>query len=102
MKKVKSFFAKLLLVIATVNIILGGLSIFARVHAETAAFNMDARAAYAIDAESGQVLYQKNATKLYPIASVIKILTLGVIEQEIRIRAGRRVPLSSSLSLDST
>ncbi|GGI63420.1 D-alanyl-D-alanine carboxypeptidase family protein [Limosilactobacillus caviae] len=84
MKKVKSFFAKLLLVIATVNIILGGLSIFARVHAETAAFNMDARAAYAIDAESGQVLYQKNATKLYPIASVIKILTLGVIEQDVR------------------
>ncbi|MEE6683873.1 D-alanyl-D-alanine carboxypeptidase family protein [Limosilactobacillus reuteri] len=45
---------------------------------------MDARAAYAIDAESGQVLYQKNATKRYPIASVIKILTLGVILQDIR------------------
>ena len=47
-------------------------------------FQMDARAAYAIDAESGQVLYQKNATKRYPIASVIKILTLGVILQDIR------------------
>lgn len=45
---------------------------------------MDARATYAIDAESGQVLYQKNATKRYPIASVIKILTLGVILQDIR------------------
>ena len=30
-------------------------------------FNMKARSAYAIDAESGQVLYQKNATKRYPI-----------------------------------
>ena len=57
---------------------------FAKVHADTAAFQMDARAAYAIDAESGQVLYQKNATKRYPIASVIKILTLGVILQDIR------------------
>lgn len=57
---------------------------FTKVHADTAAFQMDARAAYAIDAESGQVLYQKNATKRYPIASVIKILTLGVILQDIR------------------
>lgn len=57
---------------------------FEKVHADTAAFQMDARAAYAIDAESGQVLYQKNATKRYPIASVIKILTLGVILQDIR------------------
>ena len=57
---------------------------FVKVHADTAAFQMDARAAYAIDAESGQVLYQKNATKRYPIASVIKILTLGVILQDIR------------------
>ena len=57
---------------------------FAKVHADTAAFQMDARAAYAIDAESGQVLYQKNATKRYPIASVIKILNLGVILQVIR------------------
>ena len=57
---------------------------FEKVHADTAAFQMDARAAYAIDAESGQVLYQKNATKRYPIASVIKTLTLGVILQDIR------------------
>lgn len=57
---------------------------FEKVHADTAAFQMDARAAYAIDAESGQVLYQKDATKRYPIASVIKILTLGVILQDIR------------------
>lgn len=57
---------------------------FEKVHADTAAFQMDARAVYAIDTESGQVLYQKNATKRYPIASVIKILTLGVILQDIR------------------
>ncbi|MQB94721.1 D-alanyl-D-alanine carboxypeptidase [Lactobacillus reuteri] len=84
MKKVKSFFAKLLLMTAIISICLNGLWMFAKVHADTAAFQMDARAAYAIDAESGQVLYQKNATKRYPIASVIKILTLGVILQDIR------------------
>lgn len=83
MKKVKTFLAKLLIVAATVNLCLGGLSILTKVHAD-AAFNMDARAAYAIDAQSGQVLYEKNANKKYPIASVIKILTLGVIEQDIR------------------
>ena len=84
MKKVKSFFAKLLLMTAIISICLNGLGMFAKVHADTTAFQMDARAAYAIDAESGQVLYQKNATKRYPIASVIKILTLGVILQDIR------------------
>lgn len=84
MKKVKSFFAKLLLITAIISICLNGLGMFAKVHADTAAFQMDARAAYAIDAETGQVLYQKNATKRYPIASVIKILTLGVILQDIR------------------
>ncbi|MCC4514252.1 serine hydrolase [Limosilactobacillus reuteri] len=84
MKKVKFFFAKLLLMTAIISICLNGLGMFAKVHADTAAFQMDARAAYAIDAESGQVLYQKNATKRYPIASVIKILTLGVILQDIR------------------
>ncbi|MFR0575900.1 D-alanyl-D-alanine carboxypeptidase [Limosilactobacillus reuteri] len=84
MKKVKSFFVKLLLITAIISICLNGLGMFAKVHADTTAFQMDARAAYAIDAESGQVLYQKNATKRYPIASVIKILTLGVILQDIR------------------
>ena len=84
MKKVKSFFAKLLLITAIISICLNGLGLFAKVHADTTAFQMDARATYAIDAESGQVLYQKNATKRYPIASVIKILTLGVILQDIR------------------
>lgn len=84
MKKVKSFFAKLLLITAIISTCLNGLGMFEKVHADTAAFQMDARAAYAIDAESGQVLYQKNATKRYPIASVIKILTLGVILQDIR------------------
>lgn len=68
MKKVQSFFTKLLLVMAVISICLNGLGMFAKVHADNAAFQMDARAAYAIDAESGQVLYKKmqlNVTQLH-------------------------------------
>ena len=35
-----------------------------------------ARAAYVMDAQSGQVLYQQNANKKYPIASLSKLLTV--------------------------
>jgi len=35
-----------------------------------------ARAAYVMDANSGQVLYQQNADKRYPIASLSKLLTV--------------------------
>lgn len=52
-------------------------------HAEAAAFKLNARSAYAIDAQTGQVLYQKNAKKTYPVASLTKVLTLAVIEQDI-------------------
>lgn len=42
-----------------------------------------AKAAIAMDAKTGQILYQKNAQKRYPVASTIKILTLAVIEKDI-------------------
>ena len=51
--------------------------------AQAAAFKLNARSAYAIDAQSGQVLYQKNARKKYPVASLTKVLTLAVIEQDV-------------------
>lgn len=43
-----------------------------------------AKAAIAMDAKTGQILYQKNAQKRYPVASTIKILTLAVIEKDIQ------------------
>lgn len=46
--------------------------------------DVDAKVAIAMDAKTGQVLYQKNAQKLYPVASTIKILTLAVIEKDIQ------------------
>ncbi|WP_283575857.1 D-alanyl-D-alanine carboxypeptidase family protein [Limosilactobacillus pulli] len=46
--------------------------------------DVDAKAAIVMDVKTGQVLYQKNAQKLYPVASTIKILTLAVIEKDIQ------------------
>ncbi len=46
--------------------------------------SVDAKAAIAMDAKTGQILYQKNARKRYPVASTIKILTLAVIEKDIQ------------------
>ncbi len=46
--------------------------------------DVDAKAAIAMDAKTGQILYQKNAQKWYPVASTIKILTLAVIEKDIQ------------------
>lgn len=83
MKKVKALLAKCLLVIISLNLSLIGLG--GLVKADNRPFYpMKARSAYAMDAQTGQVLYEKNAKKTYPIASVTKILTLAVIEQDIR------------------
>lgn len=46
--------------------------------------DVDAKAVIAMDAKTGQILYQKNAQKRYPVASTIKILTLAVIEKDIQ------------------
>lgn len=44
---------------------------------------VDAKAAVTIDAKTGQVLYNQNGRQKLPIASVVKILTLAVIEQDV-------------------
>ena len=74
---------KWLLVLLSFNLSLASLGGFAQADSN-AFYQMKARSAYAIDADTGQVLYEKNAKKTYPIASVTKILTLAVIEQDIR------------------
>ena len=79
MRKLRRACFHLLLVVVTLTTVLAT-SAGAVANASS---TVDARAAITIDAETGQVLYEKNATKRYPIASVIKILTLAVIEQDI-------------------
>lgn len=72
-----------ILLILALNLSLAGFTSQAKA-SDNAFYDMKARAAYAIDAQTGQVLYQKNANKTYPIASLTKILTLAVIEQDIQ------------------
>lgn len=82
MRRIK-LIVKWLLVLLSFNLSLASLGGFAQADSN-AFYQMKARSAYAIDADTGQVLYEKNAKKTYPIASVTKILTLAVIEQDIR------------------
>lgn len=82
MRRIK-LIMKWLLVLLSFNLSLASLGGFAQADSN-AFYQMKARSAYAIDADTGQVLYEKNAKKTYPIASVTKILTLAVIEQDIR------------------
>ena len=82
MKKLKRTLIAFLIAILTVNVV--SLGVINTVSADATTLNLNARAAYAIDAETGQVLYQKNANKTYPVASLTKVLTLAVIEQDIK------------------
>lgn len=59
-----------------------------------------ARAAYVMDAQSGQVLYQQNANKKYPIASLSKLLTVYLTVKAIndgQIKWTDNVPMSQDL-----
>lgn len=57
----------------TILIGLGGTS---KARAATTITKVPARAAYVMDAQSGQSLYQQNANRRYPIASLSKLLTV--------------------------
>lgn len=50
---------------------------------QAAAAMVNSRAAMLVDAETGQVIYQQNADQQLPVASVSKLLTACVIEDEI-------------------
>lgn len=59
-----------------------------------------ARAAYVMDAQSGQVLYSQNADKRYPIASLSKLLTVYLTVKAIndgKINWNDKVPISQDL-----
>lgn len=49
-----------------------------------AAVDVDSTAALTIDAQTGQILFDKNSKQVLPIASISKMLTVAVIEQEIQ------------------
>lgn len=49
-----------------------------------AATTVDATAALAVDAQTGQILFDQNSKQVLPIASISKMLTVAVIEQEVQ------------------
>lgn len=48
-----------------------------------ASTRINAKAAMMVDADSGQIIYEHNATKVLPVASISKILTILVIMDQI-------------------
>jgi D-alanyl-D-alanine carboxypeptidase (penicillin-binding protein 5/6) len=50
----------------------------------TSAPQVDASAAIAIDPQSGQVLYEKNADQVLPIASMTKMITAYIVLDQIK------------------
>lgn len=50
----------------------------------SSAINLTAKAALAIDADTGQVIYEKNADTVLPIASMTKLISIDVILDQIK------------------
>ncbi len=46
--------------------------------------NGDAKSAYLVDYDTGTVLYERNAEECLPIASMVKIMTLGITFENIK------------------
>lgn len=64
-----------------------------------------AKAAIAVDAQTGQILYQKNAHQPRAIASISKLMTVYIVHHEIkqhRLAWGDKVKITSALASLST
>ncbi len=48
------------------------------------AFKINAKAAFAVDAESGKILYDQDGEKTMGIASITKIIGLYIVLEQIR------------------
>lgn len=61
--------------------------------------DINSRAAYLIDYDTGEVLFERNADDKYPIASMVKIMTLNIAFDEIK--AGR-LSLDQMITISDT
>lgn len=90
---------KALLVILAALMLLGAVFFPAQaVFGETFSLNISAKEAFIMEYETGTVLYQKDATKARPIASMIKIMTLNIIYDAI---AEGKISLSDDVNVSS-
>lgn len=93
MKKLRQFLALLLALLCVSSVAPAG-------HAATAAI-VDAKAALLVDAQTGQIIYQQNAQQKLPVASISKLLTVLVIEDEIargKLHWDTRVAISKDVA----
>lgn len=91
----KRFLKKLFLLVMMIPLIL------CMATSAFASKRVDASAALMIDASTGQVLYQQNANKKLPVASISKLLTVAVIHDELQqkaITANTKVKVSSDVA----
>lgn len=66
-----------------------------------AASQIDAKAAMMIDASTGQVIYEQNADKQLPVASISKLLTIAVVHDELQrhiITSNTKVKVTSDIA----
>ncbi len=61
--------------------------------------NFNSRAAYLIDYDTGKVLYERNPDERYPIASMVKIMTLNIAFDEI---AAGRLTFDQMITISDT
>lgn len=92
----RKFLQKLFLFIMMIPLVLGMATSGAG-----ASNRINASAAMMIDATTGQVLYEQNANKKLPIASISKLLTVAVIHDELQqkdITPNTKVKVSSDIA----
>ena len=87
-KKIKK---AIIAVVAAVTLVTCGVGMYAApVNAETVNsyqdqnLNLNVKSAIAIDSNSGQILYAKNANKVLPIASMTKLVTIYLTLEAIK------------------
>lgn len=64
-----------------------------------------AKAAIAVDSQTGQILYQKNEQQTLPIASISKLLTVYIVHQQIeagKLKWSDRIKISPAIARLST
>ncbi|GEO69516.1 D-alanyl-D-alanine carboxypeptidase family protein [Levilactobacillus acidifarinae] len=96
MKSLKRWLVRVSLGLA----VLAGFAPALTAQAASGVTKVPARAAYVMDAQSGQVLYQQNANKRYPIASLSKLLTVYLTVKAIdqgKIKWTDQVPIDHNL-----
>lgn len=85
----------LFLCVFAFTLLFGGFS------AKAAAPNLQVRSAIAVDANTGQILYQKNDQQQLPIASMTKLLSVYIVLKEVqagRLHWNQRVAISPEIA----